>query len=106
MELAIAAVKIACDKNGLNHVCLMGCNLKEGADAVCENIRQALQKEQIEVEDHENVLYDAEAMEKLEQEKGVVLVEKASSTLYNEVTKEIELLKRQDIAVLGGIVVE
>ena len=42
----------------------------------------------------------------LHEEKGVVLVEKASSTLYNEVTKEIELLKRQDIAVLGGIVVE
>ena len=106
MELAIAAVKIACDKNGLNLVCLMGCNLKEGADAVCENIRQALQKEQIAVTVLDNVLYDAEAMEKLEQEKGVVLVEKASSTLYNEVTKEIELLKRQDIAVLGGIVVE
>ncbi len=43
---------------------------------------------------------------RLHEEKGVVLVEKASSTLYNEVTKEIELLKRQDIAVLGGIVVE
>lgn len=43
---------------------------------------------------------------RLHEEKGVVLVEKASSTWYNEVTKEIELLKRQDIAVLGGIVVE
>lgn len=106
MELAIAAVKIACVKNGLDYVCLMGCNLKEGADNVCENFRQALQKEQITVTVLDNVLYDAEAMEKLEQEKGVVLVEKAGSTLYNEVTKEIELLKRQDIAVLGGIVVE
>ena len=47
MELAIAAVKIACVK-----------------------IRQALQKEQIAVTVLDNVLYDAEAMEKLEQEKG------------------------------------
>ena len=54
----------------------------------------------------DNVLYNAEAMEKLENEKGVVLVEKAGSTLYNEVAKETELLTRQDIAVLGGIVVE
>lgn len=106
MELAVAAVKIAAVKNGLDHVCLMGCNLAEGADNVCESIKQALEKEQIAVTILDNVLYNAEAMEKLENEKGVVLVEKAGSTLYNEVSKEIELLTRQDIAVLGGIVVE
>ena len=65
-----------------------------------------MEKEQIAVTILDNVLYNAEAMEKLENEKGVVLVEKAGSTLYNEVSKEIELLTRQDIAVLGGIVVE
>ena len=106
MELAVAAVKIAAVKNGLDHVCLMGCNLAEGADNVCESIKQALEKEQIAVTILDNVLYNAEAMEKLENEKGVVLVEKAGSTLYNEVAKEIELLTRQDIAVLGDIVVE
>ena len=106
MELAVAAVKIAAVKNGLDHVCLMGCNLAEGADNVCESIKHALEKEDIAVTILDNVLYNAEAMEKLENEKGVVLVEKAGSTLYNEVAKEIELLTRQDIAVLGGIVVE
>lgn len=106
MELAVAAVKIAAVKNGLDHVCLMGCNLAEGADNVCESIKQALEKEQIAVTILDNALYNAEAMEKLENEKGVVLVEKAGSTLYDEVAKEIELLTRQDIAVLGGIVVE
>ena len=106
MELAVAAVKIAAVKNGLDHVCLMGCNLAEGADNVCESIKHALEKEQIAVTILDNVLYNAEAMEKLENEKGVVLVEKACSTLYNEVSREIELLNRQDIMVLGGIVVE
>lgn len=106
MELAVTAVKIAAVKNGLDRVCLMGCNLVEGADNVCESIKQALEKEQIAVTILDNALYNAEAMEKLENEKGVVLVEKAGSTLYNEVAKEIELLMRQDIAVLGGIVVE
>jgi hypothetical protein len=106
MELAVAAVKIAVVKNSLDHVCLMGCNLAEGAGNVCESIKQALEKEDIAVTILDNVLYNAEAMEKLENEKGVVLVEKAGSTLYDEVAKEIELLTRQDIAVLGGIVVE
>ena len=38
--------------------------------------------------------------------QGAVLVEKVGSTLYNEVAGELELLKRQDITVLGGIIVE
>lgn len=38
--------------------------------------------------------------------QGAVLVEKVGSTLYNEVAGELELLKRQGITVLGGIIVE
>lgn len=106
MELAFAAIKIAAGKNGLNNICLMGCNMSAGADKVCESLKAALEKEQIGVSILDNVLYDAEAMEKMDDMQGAVLVEKAGSTLYNEVTIELELLKRQDIRVLGGIIVE
>ena len=106
MELAFAAVKIAAVKNGLNNICLMGCNLSAGADKVCESLKAALEKEQISVSVLDNVLYDAEAMEKMDAMQGAVLVEKAGSTLYNEMVGELELLKRQDIKVLGGIIVE
>ena len=106
MELAFAAVKIAAVKNGLNNICLMGCNMSAGADKVCESLKAALEKEQISVSILDNVLYDAEAMEKMDAMQGAVLVEKAGSTLYNEVASELELLKRQDIKVLGGIIVE
>lgn len=106
MELAFAALKIAAVKNGLNSVCLVGCNLAAGADKVCEGLKAALEKEGITVTILNNVLYDAEAMEKLGTAKGAVLVEKAGSTLYNEITVELELLRRQEIVVLGGITVE
>ncbi len=106
MELAFAAIKIAAVKNGLNNICLMGCNMSAGADKVCESLKAALEKEQISVSVLDNVLYDAEAMEKMDAMQGAVLVEKAGSTLYNEVAGELELLKRQDITVLGGIIVE
>lgn len=106
MELAFAAIKIAAVKNGLNNICLMGCNMSAGADKVCESLKAALVKEQISVSVLDNVLYDAEAMEKMDAMQGAVLVEKAGSTLYNEVAGELELLKRQDITVLGGIIVE
>ena len=65
-----------------------------------------MEKEGITVTILNNVLYDAEAMEKLGTVKGAVLVEKAGSTLYNEITGELELLRRQEIMVLGGITVE
>lgn len=106
MELAFEAIKIAAVKNGLNNICLMGCNMSAGADKVCESLKAALEKEQISVSVLDNVLYDAEAMAKMSAMQGAVLVEKAGSTLYNEVAGELELLKRQDIRVLGGIIVE
>ena len=106
MELVFAAVKIAAAKNRLNSICLMGCNLDAGAGKVCETLKTALEKEQLNVTILDNVLYNAEAMEKVDAMTGVVLVEKAGSTLYNEIAGELELLKRQEIAVLGGIIVE
>lgn len=106
MELAFAAVKIAAVKNKLNTICLMGCNLEAGAGSVCENLKIALEKEGINVTVLDNVLYNAESMEKVDAMTGVVLVEKAGSTLYNEIANELALLKRQDIAILGGIIVE
>ena len=106
MELAFAAVKIVAVKNKLNTICLMGCNLEAGAGSLCENLKTALEKEGVNVTVLDNVLYNAESMEKVEAMTGVVLVEKAGSTLYNEVANELALLKRQDITVLGGIIVE
>ena len=106
MELAFVAVKIAVIKNKLSNVCLMGCNLSAGAGNVCEKLKVALEKAGIDVIVLDNVLYNAESMEKMDAVTGVVLVEKAGSTLYNEIANELALLKRQDITVLGGIVVE
>lgn len=106
MELAFAAVKIAAVKSKLSNMCLMGCNLSAGAGKVCESLKAALEKEGIQVTVLDNVLYNAESMEKIDAVTGVVLVEKAGSTLYNEIANELALLKRQDIAVLGGIIVE
>ncbi len=106
MELAFAAVKIAVVKNGLSSIGLLGCNLGAGADKICNELKAALEKEGIAVTVLNNVIYDAEAMEQIDTLKGAVLVEKVDSTLYNEITSELELLKRQEIPVLGGIIVE
>ena len=84
----------------------MGCGLQGQSLTVCETIRETLGKDKIQVGIINNVLYDVQAMEKLESVKGVVLVEQAGETRYSEIAAELELLERQNIKVLGGIVVE
>ena len=102
----VAAVKIAVAKNKINSVCFMGCNFSAGAGLTCENLKMALEKEGINVTILDNVLYNADAMERVDDIESAVLVEKAGSTLYNEIASEIQLLKRQNITILGGIIVE
>lgn len=105
LELASVAVKMAACKEDLPSVCLVGCDIKGRTLGACEAIRDRLGKEGIQVDILNNVLYDAQAMGELDKAMGVVLVEQAGSTLYAEIAQELELLGRQEIKVLGGIVV-
>ena len=104
LELAAIAVKMAAGKEGLDVVYVAGCDLKGEALKVCSALQTRLAKENIRVGILNNILYDAQAMRDLEHAKGVVLVETANATLYSEIAQELELLKRQEICVLGGII--
>lgn len=106
IKLSAVAIKIAAKKNGLESISLVGCDIKARTRTACEKMKEILEKEGIQADILNNVLYDAEAMERLGSVQGVVLVETAGSTLYEEVSKEIALLQRQNIPVLGGIVQE
>lgn len=105
-EEAITLASTAVKKRTLKEVYLLGCNVTGDTLQKCEQISKNLHEESICVQILSNVLYDAEAMEKLENAKGIVLVETAGSTMYEEVVKELQLMSRQNICVLGGILVE
>lgn len=106
LELVSVAIKMSAGKETLNEICLMGCGLKERSLDICEKMKAQLEKENIQVHILNNVLYDAQAMGRLEKMKGAVLVEGVDSTLYQEITEELKILKRQEIKVLGGVLVE
>lgn len=105
LELSAVAAKMAAGKENLKNICLMGCGLKERSLDACEKIKARLESENIHVAVLNNVLYDAQMLAELDKADGAVLVEGAGTTLYNEIAEELELLKRQDIKVLGGILV-
>ena len=106
VEIVAVAIKMAVRKSETNEVSLVGCEVKKQTEDVCNNIKALLEKEDITVTILDNALYNAETLEKLENTINVVLVEKAGSTMYDEVAKEVELLQRNKINVLGGIIVE
>ena len=95
---------MAAAKVGTGKICLVGCGLTGQALEVCETIRDGLAKEGSHAEILNNVLYDAQAMCRLEGAGAAVLVERAQSTLYSEIAREAELFRRQGITVLGGII--
>lgn len=105
-NLINVAVKMSVEREVLNMIYLVGCDLKGRTMEVCQQLKESLQPDNIQVDILSNVLYDAQAMGKLENAKGAVLVETAQSTLYDEIYQELDLLKRQEIKVLGGIIVE
>lgn len=106
ISLVVTAIKIAAKKHNLNNVCLLGCSLSEEAMDVCEKIMEGLSKEEITVKILNNVIYDAEAMSNLEDVQSAVFVETVGTTMYREIEKEMELLNRQSIILLGGVIVE
>ncbi|MCM1188863.1 MAG: hypothetical protein NC541_06165 [bacterium] len=106
LELAAAAVRISAKKYKQDTVFLIGCDLNAGAGAVCGELKERLAKENIRVRVLDNVLYDADAMQEFGDAKCVVLAEKAMSTTYDEIARELELISRQDTVILGGIIVE
>ncbi len=105
-NLAIVAVKIAAKRQNVQKICLVGCNLSKRVEAFGNQLKTNLKQEAVEVEILNNVLYDAGAMERLCNAQAVVLVETAQSTLYEEILRELQLFEQQDIAILGGVIVE
>lgn len=106
IRLAAAAIRLAVEKSGEKEVYFLGCDLKGKSMDVCEELRNILGTDEIGVQILNNALYDAEVMEKLISARTVVLLETAGATLYSEMKREIELLKRQEIKLLGYVIVE
>ena len=104
--LAAVAVKMAAKKEEVNAVYCIGCDMQERAENIAEQIGGIVGEDNISLTLLNNVLYNQESMAQLADAKAVVLLEKAGETLYEEIANELELLQRQEIKVLGAIVVE
>lgn len=102
MEYTVASIKISARKEMMNEVYFVGCRLDESALNMCEKIGQRLGEENLQTIMLNNILYDAQTLNKLGDVEGVILAVYAGSTRYDEIVEELELIRRQGIKVLGA----
>lgn len=105
-EIVAVAIKMAVRKSEKNEVSLVGCDVKKYTEDISNEIKALLEKEGITVSIVDNILYNAENLEKLENTNNVVLLEKAGFTMYDEVEQELEVMKRYKINVVGAVLVD
>lgn len=105
-DLTTVAIRMAMKKAGNSRVSFVGCNINKKMGRVCNDMKEMLEEAAIQVDFLDNILYNAEELEKLSDIQCAVIVEKIGDTMYGEVERELELLKRYNINVLGGVLVE
>lgn len=106
LEYTKVAIQMAVRKNALNQIFFVGCGMTEETKRLSHLLKDELKENNIEVEIADNILYNAQSMKKMENAKAVVLVETVGKTMHQEILQEIQILNRQNIIILGGIIVE
>lgn len=106
VSLIVSRVKVQSSKDEVSKLVFIGCDLGKNVPDVPRAMADKLKSGDINASVLDNVLYDPENTERLAEMDGAVIIEKAGKTLYSELTEEIELLKRQQIKILGCVIVE
>lgn len=105
VAFAASAITIAAKGLQSDTICLAGCHLSGGDDQIEKLLVESLCKNGLRVQLADNIIYDAGAMERMNEIGTVVLVEKTGITLYDELVREMELVNRQKLNLLGAVIV-
>ena len=105
LRMICAGIGIAAKKSGMQSVYLTGvCN-----DECCEQVKTILlEKVRGTVEEvrcGKSVVYDPESLETLVMADGVVLVERINGSRYDELKKEVEICRQNQIKIIGSVIV-
>ena len=103
-HMICAGIRIGAKKSDMQSVYLTGvCN-----DEFCEQIKALLcnkMEGSIEtVRYGKSVVYDPESLEMLVSSDGVVLVERINGSRYDELKKEIEICRQNQIKIIGSVI--
>lgn len=106
LQLICTNILICCKNNGITKVHLSGSEMKKVPSVVLKTIRETLEKAGIEVSNGNGVAYDADSLMELAEKKNGILVEVSEKTSCEEIAKELNLCRQNEVSILGVVLVE
>lgn len=105
IDIVCAEIELQAEKADINEIYFVGSSMTDTTKRLCKQIEEKLNKREIMIKVFDDVLYKANSIRDLKYSKGIVLMETAKSTLYSEIENEIMLIDRQNVPILGAIIV-
>lgn len=104
IRMICAGISIGAKKSGMKSVYLTGvCNDESCGQmkkVLCDKMRGNVD----EVQCGKSIVYDPESLESLVSSDGVVLVEKINGSRYDELKKEIEVCRQNQVKIIGSVI--
>lgn len=102
-------LELMCKRENLVRVCLTGTEidrLRKTDEEVMNTIAERLSASGVQVIFADNICYDMNAMRMVNEVGAVVLVEQAQESIYQEIDRELMMLKQNEVSVVGAIGIE
>ena len=107
LELIASVISVNAKNGEINEVAFAGCALKKKAYEYCEKLAAILKDSHgINSKILGDIVYNKDDVETLADEKGIVLIETAGVSAYSDIQREMQLINRLSINVIGGIIIE
>ena len=103
--MAVANIRISLKDTNNRMVIVSGAVCDTDEKNVIDELAKRLEHDEIKLEYINPVLYNAEALERLVEVGQVIFIEKVEQSLYQEVQAEIEICEKQNVNLLGCIVI-
>lgn len=106
VQLAISNIELYCKNEGITKLFLTGSEIERVDKNTITQIVEGLSTKGIQTVYGENICYDAAAMREASEAGHVVLVEITDVSIYQEIEKELRMLKDWNVNIAGCVGVE
>lgn len=107
LELIASVISVNAKNGEINEVAFAGCELKKKAYEYCEKLAAILKDSHgINSKILGDIVYNKDDVETLADERGIVLIETVGVSTYLDIQREMQLINRLGINVIGGVIIE
>lgn len=106
VQLTVSNIELYCKNENITKLFLTGSEIERVDKRIITGMVDSLNKKGVQVVYGENICYDAAAMREASEAGHVVLVETTNASIYQEIEKELRMLKDWNVDVIGCVGVE